>query len=146
MTSGTADVFGPFETDRVTVDPGTTELPDCGLWVTTVSAGWFDSTSLRATANPAACSCELAVAKLEPTTFGTATGCGPFETCSVTSDPWSTDAPAVGVWPITVPVCLSEVTWMTFAFSFASASRPTASVDDTPRTLGTVVFGLPLDA
>src|SRR5262249_52459909 len=37
VTSGTADVFGPFETLSVIVEPGLTEVPGPGDWSTTVS-------------------------------------------------------------------------------------------------------------
>src|SRR5919204_2084988 len=97
-TLGIAEVRGPFETLTVTVVPTGWYVPPGGLVETTVSAGWFESTLWRATANPAACSSEFAVAKLCPTTLGAAIGFGPFETFSVTFVPWSTDAPSVGAW------------------------------------------------
>src|SRR5207244_5786993 len=87
VTSGTREVFGPFETLTVTVVPFGRKLPAIGSWSTTVSAGWSFSTSFRATAKPWACSRELAVAKLSPITEGTATGCGPFETLMRTTLP-----------------------------------------------------------
>ena len=100
---------------------------------------------MRATANPSPCSWLLALAKVEPITFGTATGCGPFDTFRCTTEPWSTEAPPFGVWSITVPLSRSELTCVIFHFSFASARRARASLEPSPMTFGTVVFGGPVD-
>src|ERR671923_2365413 len=104
VTSGTVDVVGPFETRSVIVVPGAWNVPASGLWSTTVPAGSLESTSgPRATANPLACRVELAVSKLDPITFGAATGRGPLDTRSVTLEPSATDAPALGTCETTSP-------------------------------------------
>ena len=51
-----------------------------GLWLTTVSAGSFDSTSWRRTAKPRLWSSARASLYDLPITFGTPTGCGPVAT------------------------------------------------------------------
>jgi hypothetical protein len=103
----------------------------------------LEGTLFVATAKPAACSVELALATFWPTTLGTAIGTGPLETFNVTVEPWSTEAPEEGFWSITVSAGLLESTRTTLAFKCASFSAATASVEESPITLGTVVCGFP---
>ncbi len=85
VTSGTDEVFGPFETLRVIVAPcGAVPL---GLWLTTVSAGWSLSTFVRLTANPSFCNAALAWSKGRPVTEGTLIAAGPLETLILTREP-----------------------------------------------------------
>ncbi len=44
VTSGTVEVFGPFETVSDTTEPLPADSPDCGLWLITVFDGWVSST------------------------------------------------------------------------------------------------------
>ena len=60
-TSGSGEVCGPFETERLTVEPLVAVDEPLGTWLTTTPAGWLLSTSVRATAKPAAWSCWSAV-------------------------------------------------------------------------------------
>ena len=53
MTSGTVDIFGPFETLSVIVEPCWCAAAG-GLWSTTMPFGSVESTSRRATAKPGA--------------------------------------------------------------------------------------------
>ena len=109
VTSGTAATFGPFETNSVTVVPGATTLFALGSCWTTTPFGSFDSTSRRATANPAPWSVEAADSYGEPTTGGIGTGFGPCETLIRTSSPLTRRVPAFGSWPVTVPGLLVGV-------------------------------------
>ena len=59
-------VWGPFETERLTVAPLVAVEEPLGTWLTTSPAGCSLSTSVRATAKPAAWSCWSAVGVVEP--------------------------------------------------------------------------------
>ena len=61
VTSGSGVVCGPFETERLTVEPLVAVDEPLGTWLTTIPAGWSLSTSVRPTAKPAAWSCCSAV-------------------------------------------------------------------------------------
>ena len=87
VTSGTVEVVGPLDTWRVIVVPGGWSVPTPGLVLTTVSFGSSDFTASRRTAKPRPSRVEFADSNVEPITFGIATGCGPFETLSLTSVP-----------------------------------------------------------
>src|SRR5690242_7182382 len=145
VTSGTWLVVGPLETLSVIVEPFGWKLPADGLSPTTVSFGWSESTSFRATANPAACSSELACSNGSPITEGTPTGATPFETLIRTTVPSTTFAPAFGNWPVTWPDGLSEWISTTFGFSCTDARAAVASVACLPTTLGTTDFALPVE-
>jgi hypothetical protein len=77
VTSGTLEVFGPFETLSSIVAPFWAW--PLGLWSTTVSFGWLLSTSVRLTPNPCCWSVALAWSKVRPITDGTSTWAGPDE-------------------------------------------------------------------
>jgi hypothetical protein len=145
VTSGTVEVVGPFDTLSVIFVPGAWNVSAAGLWSTTVPFGSFESTSALATAKPRASRVEFAVSNVWPTTFGTPTGCGPFETLSVTVEPSSTDAPAFGVCETTSPSGWLESTRWVLPFSFASWRSESARSTCSPTTLGTEVFGGPVD-
>ena len=98
VTSGTADVDGPFETETVTVDPREPSDPPLGVWRVTMPAAWSESSSMRDTTKPARCSSEAAWS-WEGLTFGTFTGRGPFDTLTRTCVPSTTTVPA----PATAP-------------------------------------------
>src|SRR5204862_2901453 len=110
-------VFGPFETLSLIVEPFGWNEPADGFSPTTVSFGSFESTSVRATAKPEACSSELACSNGSPITDGTPTGATPFETLIRTTVPWTTFEPAFGNWPVTSPDGLSE--WISTSFGFS---------------------------
>jgi hypothetical protein len=60
-TFGTPVVCGPLDTVSVTVAPFEEKLPPDGSWSITIpAAAAFESTSVRATANPSACNCDAA--------------------------------------------------------------------------------------
>ena len=80
MTSGTVEVFGPFETVSETTEPFPAEAPRPGLWLMTVFAGWSFVTKRGLTWKPCAWSVEVAWSIGRLSTFATAIGCGPFET------------------------------------------------------------------
>ena len=61
VTSGSGFVCGPFDTDRLTVEPFVAVDDPLGTCDVTTPAGCVLSTSVRATANPAAWSCWSAV-------------------------------------------------------------------------------------
>ena len=65
---------------------------------------------MRATPKPARCSSDAAWSYGSPTTFGTATGFGPFETLIRTWVPSTTTVPAPGDCAVTVPSSRSELT------------------------------------
>ena len=44
VTSGTVEVFGPFETVSLTVEPFPADPPPTGSWPITVFFGWLSST------------------------------------------------------------------------------------------------------
>src|SRR6476659_444090 len=46
VTSGSGDVCGPFETERLTVEPFVAVDEPLGTWLTTIPAGWLLSTSV----------------------------------------------------------------------------------------------------
>src|SRR6266550_2376410 len=143
VTSGTVEVVGPFDTMTVIVVPGGWSVPGPGLVLTTVSFGASDFTSLRKTANPLPRRIEFAESNVEPTTFGTAIGFGPFETLRLTCVPCFTDKPAVGDCEITCPWGLSDSVGMALPFSFASWRSDSALSSGSPTTLGTSVLGGP---
>src|SRR5689334_9724719 len=107
-TSGTVEVFGPFETVRDTTEPFPAEVPDCGLWSITVLAGWLLSTKRVLTWKPAACSVELAWSIGMFSTFGTAMGCGPFDTLIRTGWPCVSFSPEGGDCAVTSPAGLDD--------------------------------------
>src|SRR5580765_4399681 len=80
VTSGTVDVFGPFDTVTLTVAPFPADWPADGSWLITLFAGSFESTNVGLTLKPSARSTDVAVASGWPTTVGTETGVGPFDT------------------------------------------------------------------
>ena len=145
-TSGTAEDDGPVDTCNVTVDPfGAGTLPPGSCPTTTPAAASFDDTSFLEATKPAAPSTVTAESYGRPTTFGTSTDFGPFETLIRTTVPSSTVSPALGSWAVTVPSSLSELTSTTLAFRPASAIACTASSRPLPRTSGTGVFRFPSD-
>ena len=145
VTSGIDVVVGPFETVSVTVEPlAASELP-FGSWPTTTSFGWSSSTSRRATAKPAPWSCDAAWSYRSPTTDGTATGFGPFETLMRTVEPSITTVPPLGACAVTIPGSSSEETSTTFGSSPAFVSASTASSRRAPTTSGTFTFAFPVE-
>ena len=70
---------------------------------------------------------------------------GPFETFSVMLVPSATEAPAFGDWEITWPCGLAESTVTCRPLSFASCRSDKARAICSPTTLGTAVFGGPVD-
>src|SRR5919202_6533452 len=145
VTSGTAVVFGPFDTVSVTVEPlGANVLP-FGSWSVTVPEGSFESLSTRSTRKPFAWSSELACAKGMPTTGGTATGAGPLETLIRTFEPFTTFTPGPGACATTVPGSLSEYTSWASGLSPTDAIAAAASVELSPRTSGTRTFAAPVE-
>ena len=127
VTSGTAEVDGPFETETVTVEPREPSDPPFGSWSVTIPAAWSESTSIRETPKPARWSSDAACSYGSPTTFGTVTGRGPFDTLIRTCVPSTTTVPAPGDCPVTVPSSRSELTSTTWASSPARVSSATAS-------------------
>src|SRR5665647_186141 len=95
------------------------------------------------TLKPCAWRSELAVAIGSPTTLGTDTGVGPFDTLKCTTDPSGCFVPAGGSCAVTSPAGFVDGTWSTAAFRCASLSAPTASVDCFPTREGTSTFGTP---
>ena len=94
---------------------------------------------------PLPSSAELALSKLEPITFGTATGFGPFETRSVTVEPCTTEAPPVGFCDTISPWGWLESISTGLPFRFALCRSASAWASFSPRTSGTFVFGGPSD-
>ncbi len=145
VTSGTCEVAGPCETWSVTTEPLPSCVPAAGFWPTTIPASAASSTSSRATANPTPWSCDWAVSKALPTTFGIVTGRGPFETLIRTVAFSISSVPGLGAWASTSFTGLSEFTATTLAFSLAPTISATASSRLLPTTFGTCVFGFPSD-
>src|SRR5690348_3391803 len=127
------------------IDPGATAAPGVGLVPTTVPFGWSDSTCWLLTAKPAPWSADVAFASGWPTTFGTATGFGPFETLTRTEVFHSTTAPAGGAVASTVFAGLSELISKSLYFRCACVSAAVASAAFVPTVSGTCVFGLPFE-
>jgi len=134
--------------------PGTIELTIAALIFAVgvgVPLGYFAArrqtllTSVRDTAKPFASSIEFAESKLDPMTFGMATGFGPFETLRRTRESCATDAPTVGDCETTSPCGLSDSTGMVFHLRLAAWSAVSASSSCLPTTSGTWVFGGPLE-
>src|SRR5215471_3624575 len=144
-TSGTIDVFGPFETVRLTTEPLPADVPADGLWSMTVFAGWLFETNCDCTLKPAAWSCELAWSRATPITYGTETGCGPFETLKCTSLPTVTFVPGFGSCASTRPAVWFDGTSSTFGFSPSFVSADAAAVEVEPTRFGTVAFGSPVE-
>src|SRR5205085_3065551 len=144
-TPGTRVVFGPFDTASVTVEPfgATVFAPRSSL--STVSAASFEALFTRSTAKPFAFSTELACAYGWPTTGGTATSAGPFETLIRTFDPFTTFTPGAGDWATTVFTSFVELTSWTSGSRPAEASAAAASVASLVRTSGTTTFALPVE-
>src|SRR6266567_7105571 len=145
VTSGTVEVAGPCETVRLIVVFGGWNEPGPGLMPMTVSFGWSDFTSVRDTAKPFASRVEFAVSKLDPMTFGTATGVGPFETLRRTRESCSTETPAIGDCETTSPCGLSDSTVTVLHLRLAAWSAAKASSSFLPTTSGTWVFGAPVE-
>ena len=110
VTSGTAPVVGPLDTESVTVEPREASEPPSGSWLTTMPAARSESTSMRVTSNPAPRSSAAAWSYGRSTTLGTVTGRGPFETLIRTRVPSTTVVPACGNCPVTRPSSSSELT------------------------------------
>ena len=53
----------------------------------------------------------MAAACVIPTTFGTETIAGPLDTTRFTADPTFKDVPAMGPWPMTLPVATVSLDW-----------------------------------
>ena len=98
---------------------------------------------MRDTTKPARCSSEAAWSYGRPTTFGTFTGRGPFDTLTRTCVPSTTTVPALGDCAVTVPSSRSELTSTTCAISPERVISATASATDWPTTLGIATSGLP---
>src|SRR5262245_43009573 len=80
-----------------------------------------------------------------PTTAGTSTGCGPFDTLIQTVVFTVTLVPSGGSCASTSPAGLLEGTSRTFGFRCCRASASTAAVDCWPTTPGTSTFGRPVE-
>ena len=142
VTSGTADVVGPFETESVTVEPREPSDPPDGSCRVTSPAARSESTSIRETSKPAERSSAAAWSYGAPTTLGTVTGLGPLDTLIRTCVPSTTTVPALGDWAVTEPSSRSELTSTTWATSPARVSSATASSLVCPTTLGIGDLGL----
>ena len=103
-TFGTSDVFGPSETVSVTFVPAGSFAPPPGSCAVTSSIGADALTSLFATLKPRPSSALLAFAYGCPTTFGTSSRRGPWETLIRTIDPFRTSVPPAGDSAVIVPV------------------------------------------
>ena len=145
FTSGTAIAGAPFETSSVTRWPGRSSVPAFGSDPTTLSAGSFESTSVRPTTNPASCSAADASAKVRPATFGTPTGFGPRDTLMRTFDDCATFDPAFGSWAITRPAGLSDWISKTSGCRRAARIAAIASLSFILCTSGTPAFGRPVE-
>src|SRR5919201_3648732 len=109
-----------------TLLPLTTCSPAFGSWATTVPAGSADATRDAFATSPARRSVATAADCEEPRTFGTATLSRPFDTVSVTTDPFTTLEPAAGDSPSTVSLGFWEKT------VFVCGRRPALDKVGTP--------------
>ena len=100
---------------------------------------------MRVTPNPARWSSAEAWSYGSPTTFGTSTGFGPFETLIRTCVPSTTTVPGWSDCAVTVPSSRSEFTSETWTLRPAAVSSRTAESRSCPTTVGTVTFGRPDD-
>jgi hypothetical protein len=119
--------------------------PPLGLWPITVFAGWVLSTYRGCTLKPFAWSSEAACSNGSPTTEGTSSGCGPFDTLSRTRLPTVSFTPAFGSCAVTSPAAFSDGTLCRSGFSRSFVSAATASVDCCPTRSGTADFGSPVE-
>ena len=107
VTSGTWVVAGPFETERVILEPLGPPSPaadprtttPCGQVGRDVDAPDDEARPLSA---------DFAFANGSPVTSGTAIGFAPRETLIVTVEPLTTLSPAAGCWAVTVSCCAPE--------------------------------------
>ena len=128
--SRTRECFGAF-------------VPDCGLCATTNPRGSCEGTLKTAGTRPARLICAIASSRLRPTTFGTATRCGPRETESATVPPFSTAVPAAGCCVTTRPGAAEAKITRCRDFNPAACSRLTATAIGIPTTFGAASFGFP---
>ena len=127
------------------VEPLLCWVPAAGVCPTTMPAAAASSTSSRATPNPMPWSADWALSNALPTTFGTVTGSGPFETLIRTVESTISSVPAFGACASTSFTGCNELTATTFAFSLAPTMSATASSRLLPTTSGTRVFGFPVE-
>jgi hypothetical protein len=145
-TFGTPVVCGPFDTVSVTVEPLDAKLPPAGCCsITMPAAAALESTSLRATAKPSACSCEAAESYELPRTSGIPIGLGPLETLIRTFVFSVTFTPPFGSCAMTVSAGWVEEILCTSATRFLRVSAATASLLESPTTFGTTTCGLPVE-
>ena len=106
--------------------------PPAGDWSMTVPAGWFESTSRRATAKPAPWSCAAADSYGCPSTDGTPIGFGPAETLIRTVVPSVDHVARLRVLCDHRVLRLVRVDLVDVGFSFAAVSAATASSRESP--------------
>jgi hypothetical protein len=89
----------------------------------------------------------MAAACVIPTTFGTETFAGPLDKTRFTADPTFKDVPAMGPWPMTLPVATVSLDWTATAPTTRPApviavEAPTCVI---PAAFGTETLAGPLD-
>ena len=94
---------------------------------------------------PAAWSVAVAWSSGLPTTLGTATGAGPFETLIRTELPTTSFVPAFGSCAVTWFAGVFELTPCTSGFRCSAFSWLTASDSCWPTSVGTATFGFPVE-
>src|SRR5207248_7004858 len=137
-----------WPTTIVTVLPFLALAPGRGLCEITIPSRDFLVTSCvcRVTVKPLACNALVACPALSPWTSGTCTFAGALATTIETVEPETSLDCAGGFWLMTVPgVALDEVVVLVLTLKPAFSSARVALSCDWPTTLGTVIFGLPVD-
>ncbi len=142
-TSGTVVRPRPFETSIVTVSPFCAFVPGCGLCATTIPRFFFAKTCRSSGTSPAETRRCFALSVWRPTTSGTRSRAGAFETAIWTRSPFSSFVPACGSWPKTVPRGRSLARRRTRATRPRSLRRLTASGSCNPTTRGTLTLSPP---
>jgi hypothetical protein len=95
----------PEDTTMLTAEPAFTDVPELGLWLSTLPAGTvvLDCVVTVPSTRPAPVIAVVAAACVSPTTLGTDTGAGPLDTTRFTAEPRFTNVPAAGFSLITLP-------------------------------------------
>ena len=137
-TSGTVTGSLPFDTTSDTDEPSFSFAPPLGSCETTMPAFLSENSFVTSVSKPAPVKSAIASDSLSPTTSGTVSRGGPFETASRTVSPSSTFVPASGLCANTIPRGFALASRAVSGSSPASRTDASALSWRKPTTAGTV--------
>ena len=136
-TSGTVTALAPLEAVSATDEPSFKRVPLLGSCERTKPAFFSEKALVTFALKPAAVRWAIAADSVSPTTSGTVSRGGPFETASRTVSPSSSFEPGSGLWPRTIPCGFELSRGAVTGSSPASRTAASALSCRKPTTAGT---------